>query len=350
MGKHGTSMELASPTLCAVIVTYGARGAMAAEVASRLSTTPNLQLVIIHNGPTSPRLIGDAQGIHQIDLVENLGSAGGYAKGIRTALELSCEYILLLDDDNAPESDTLSKLFSQLTMMSKTLDPSLCAVLAFRKGRFRLTAKGYGRAASSAFLGLDLSAAASSLIAKLRTTPTADSSPSDPWPLADALPLCAYGGLLAHRSLFSRIGLPREEMVLYADDHEYTRRITALGGQIRLVRDAAVEDIDLADERRALKSGRGLLAKTVDRLNAKRDFRLFYATRNHVWLGLDLSRSNQFKFYLNAVAYVTLLTLMAALLWRWPNYALLIDAIEDGLARRGGVRPDFPLPNLPVAP
>ena len=52
--------------------------------------------------------------------------------------------------------------------------------------------------------------------------------------------------MLAHRSLYQAIGLPLRELVLYADDTEYTRRITAMGGRLRLVTDALIDELELS--------------------------------------------------------------------------------------------------------
>ena len=43
---------------------------------------------------------------------ENLGGAGGFAYGIRAAVELGCEAVWIMDDDTLPEPDALAALLA----------------------------------------------------------------------------------------------------------------------------------------------------------------------------------------------------------------------------------------------
>ncbi|WP_204327509.1 hypothetical protein, partial [Stenotrophomonas maltophilia] len=57
-------------------------------------------------------------------------------------------------------------------------------------------------------------------------------------------PIAPYGGLLIPRCLLDKIGLPLEDMFLYIDDIEFSYRITSGGGNIFIVPDSKILDID----------------------------------------------------------------------------------------------------------
>jgi len=48
------------------------------------------------------------------------------------------------------------------------------------------------------------------------------------------------------RECVERVGYPREDLIVYADDREYTARICASGGRLVFVPDSVIEDIDLS--------------------------------------------------------------------------------------------------------
>lgn len=73
----------------------------------------DLSLIVVANNP-SASLVSDARTVYPeltlIENKENVGFAEGNNIGIRKALELQCEYIVLLNNDTLVSSDIISKL------------------------------------------------------------------------------------------------------------------------------------------------------------------------------------------------------------------------------------------------
>ncbi len=90
-------------------VTYGNRWKFLLQVADSVISDPFLyKLIIIDNASENKSEIDEFKNNHQnkIHIIRNdtnLGSAGGFAKGLEYARNLDCDYVLLLDDDNVPE-------------------------------------------------------------------------------------------------------------------------------------------------------------------------------------------------------------------------------------------------------
>ena len=127
----------------------------------------------------------------------NLGGAGGFQFGLRTALTLGCDYVWLMDDDSMPEPTALEELL-------KAAD----AVGAF----------GY---LSSKALWTDGSLCRMNVQRDLRLRNIVDfSAPRIPSGAA------TFVSLLIPAHVVQEVGLPIGEFFIWADDLEYTRRIS----------------------------------------------------------------------------------------------------------------------------
>jgi hypothetical protein len=140
------------------------------------------------------------------------------------------------------------------------------------------------------------------------------------------------------RTWIETVGLPDVRYFTYADDHEYTQRITRAGGRIFLCSDAEIEDLETSWNR-TRRRGPILfwdLAPTA---------RIYYGVRNRVALESSL-RSSGLLYGLNMVCGLGVYTLWAIAVGRRPNFLmrrlkLIVRAIGDGLAGRLGKRDDL---------
>lgn len=128
---------------------------------------------------------------------KNLGGAGGFQLGIRRAVEAGCEYVWVMDDDAMPEPTALEALmregeklgeFGWLSGKTLWTDGSLCRMNVQRDLRMRNLA--------------DLS--------------------------QERVPAGAatFVSLLIPSGVVGTVGLPIKEFFIWADDLEYTRRIS----------------------------------------------------------------------------------------------------------------------------
>ena len=100
-------------SVTAVVVTYN-RAALLTECLDAIAaqTTPHDRVVVVDNASTddTAALLSERTDVDAIRLAVNIGGAGGFAAGIKRALDGGCDAIWLLDDDTIPEPDCLAEL------------------------------------------------------------------------------------------------------------------------------------------------------------------------------------------------------------------------------------------------
>ena len=162
----------------------------------------------------------------------------GFAE-LEAALAEGAQYIWMMDDDNGPTAAAVRLLHEELARMADEVGLHRAAVLGFRPSQQEDIARGvpsrFAIQPRSSYFGFHVAQLPYKVWRRLPW-----GRPKGTPPRAIDLPFAPYGGMLAHRSLYQAIGVPLRELVLYADDTEYTRRITAKGGRLRLVTDALI--------------------------------------------------------------------------------------------------------------
>jgi GT2 family glycosyltransferase len=151
--------------------------------------------------------------------------------------------------------------------------------------------------------------------------------------------IAPYSGMYFHKSMVIKHGAPDERFVLYADDTEFSYRLTRSGGKILLVTGACITDLEPS------WSGKARFGNNFDTLLCSGDdFRAFYSTRNNAYYerwsrdgGDTLARK------INRFIFLTILRTRARMLHKQTRLALLRRAIAEGEAGRLGVSEAFPL-------
>jgi GT2 family glycosyltransferase len=276
--------------------------------------------------------------VQVIELDSNTGSANGYAVGIEAALNSGCDFIWLMDDDNAPTPGSFPLLKQRLIDCALRHGTDNTAVLGFRPTHQADVASGvptrFIAPPRSSYFGFHVR----QLPYKLwRRTPWGKPKPRPAQPLLE-LPFAYYGGLLGHADLFRRIGLPRRDLVLYADDTEYTFRIGALGGHLYLVPEAGLDDLENSWNIKARTSN---IYETY--LLGSSDLRAYYAARNQAWFDKNLWVTSPLMYRFNRWVFIRLLHFFARRHQRESRLALLLQAIRDGEAGSLGMNRAYPL-------
>lgn len=321
-------------------VTYGDRLKYLTELLDRaLGEERVLQAVVVNNAAISDvsRLKAKwGNRVVIVDLDRNTGSANGYAVGIRTALNLGAECIWLMDDDNAPAKGTVDILQRELVRLSKEVGIERAAVLGFRRSRMKaLPDLQRNFAPRSNFVGFHIAEIPNKFL-KLLGRSSVDHRVA--LQMID-VPYSPYGGFLAHRKAFERLGVPKSDLVLYADDWEYTMRLTKNGGKIRLVPHAAIDDLEASWTHSRKRSN-----VFFQSLVFGSDFQAYYTFRNHVWLNRNLQCASVFVYCLNKLVFLFLLSAFALALRKKQRFDVIRRAIFDGEQGSLGVNPNFPLP------
>ena len=189
--------------IAAVVVTHNRRALLARCVECLLrQTAPDMDIWVIDNASTDGTaqmlapMVRDGR-IHYANTGKNLGGAGGFEYGVRLAAARGYEYIWLMDDDSMPEPTALEALlraadelgdFGYLSGKTLWTDGSICRMNIQR----------------------DL---------KLRNI-------TDFTPARIPSGAATFVSLLVPVRVVRAVGLPIGAFFIWADDLEYTRRIS----------------------------------------------------------------------------------------------------------------------------
>ena len=326
-----------------VTLTYGNRLCYLKALIQRSLASPLIERVIVVNNASRADLeslkTSWPQQIELIDLPLNTGSANGYKVGIEAALKCGAPYIWLMDDDNAPTPGAIDALHHRLHECEQQVGRDKAAVIGFRPGHQADIAAGvphrYAVQWRSSCFGFHIA----QLPYKVwRRLPWGKPQPKREQEPLVKLPFTTYGGLLAHRSLFEKIGYPLGELMLYADDTEYTWRITASGGQIFLVTEALLDDLE---DSWNIKARTNNIYETF--LLGNSDLRAYYTARNQAWFDKHVWAASNWLYLLNRSLFLFLLRYVARRKGSADRLNLIEQAMRDGESGRLGMHESYPL-------
>ena len=130
-----------------------------------------------------------------------------------------------------------------------------------------------------------------------------------------------------HKRLIDTIGYPNENFYLYADDHEWSYRITKSGGDIYLILDSLIEDIDTSWN---ISKNR---KKSFELIAERNKLRMYYSIRNRVFFESTNLVTNHLIYRINIFIFSCLVKLADK---TRQNYKIFKQAIIDGLSGRLG--------------
>lgn len=189
-------------SVCAVIVTYN-RQAKLVECLNRLKASAEQpeRVLIVDNASSdgTPELVRNL--FPEFDLLvldSNIGGAGGFEAGMRRAYASGYEYVWLFDDDAYMERDCL-KLLLEHAPQADVLVPIQIDQAGRRYGVYRW---------DNGSVEVDKAAGPAAVI---------------------DIDIFAFVGPLIKRSVIEKIGFPRVDFFISADDIEYALRIKNAG-------------------------------------------------------------------------------------------------------------------------
>jgi GT2 family glycosyltransferase len=325
-----------------VTVTYGRRWHLLRQVLTSALDQGVGGAVVVDNAShdaillDSKKEFGDI--VRVIELPANSGSANGYKVGIVEALKTSAEYLWLMDDDNRPQPGALKALLGAYSKLQATLPADRLALLSFRPEHQPDIAAGvplhrcYPRPGS--FFGFHLF----DVPYKLWRRTLLGKPKQRLLPECIPVPAAPYSGFFCHRSVIERIGLPMTELVLYADDTEYTSRLTRCSdGQIFLVPASRIDDLETSWNTKSQFS-----SSCLGWLCGNSDFRAFYGARNQSHIETMCNKHKIIRG-LNRNTYLGVMAVTAVLKKRTARFRLLLNAIRHGETAQLGVDERFPL-------
>ena len=321
-----------------VTVTYGRRWHLLQQVLDSAFEQGAAEAIVIDNGSQDDiaTLAHERHGakVRIVQMGRNTGSAKAFHVGITEAAASPARFILLLDDDNKLEPGALDALLAAHEKTRREQANRLLIVLGFRPGnQFEIAAGAKRRILPrNAFLGFDLTQVPDRLWRRLRP------ARKGPVPAFAQLDVAPYGGMLFDKALIAEIGLPNPDFVLYADDTEFSYRVTKRGGQLLLVTGARVSDIETSWN---LKASQG--SAFAKWLQGGSDLSSYYALRNRVCF--ETHHVDHFAAWrwLNRLVFLTALRWTSRRLGTSQRLALLLQAVRDGESRQLGVKPGLEL-------
>lgn len=195
----------------------------------RVIVVDNASSIEIAERLNNPPLISHAA-IDYFRLKVNTGGSGGFHNGISRALELKFDWIWLMDDDACPAPEALNNL------LRSSPDPNsiyAAVALANRGDPFELV---------------------------WPITPVGGEWRGKTWTHANELPSTPvtvinspFIGMLIHRDLLARIGLPDKDFFISSEDGELCARAWKAGARVQLVPTAIVRHPPIS--RRCLRFG-----------------------------------------------------------------------------------------------
>ena len=195
-------------TKCAeVVVTYNRKALLQENLTALLGQTfDDHDILVIDNASTDGtremvQSMADPR-IKYHNTGKNLGGAGGFAYGMRVALEDGYRYAWLMDDDSVPEPDALESLVRKAEMLGDGFS-FLASLVCWTDGN--LFPMNFPR--------LDHE--------QVIHTPTKYAKEQHLLPIG----VSSFVGCFVDLKVARKVGLPIADFFIYADDVEYTHRL-----------------------------------------------------------------------------------------------------------------------------
>lgn len=225
--------------------------------------------------------------IKYIRLPENIGGAGGFYEGVKTAHHDSYDWIWIMDDDALPTESCLEKLEPYydekdtvaLASLKVDLDNN---VLYHHRGYFNFT---HGLPIQEHITEEDIQKECADI------------------------DMASFVGLLIKSTAVTEIGYPKKEFFIHVDDLEYCIRLRN-EGKIKLITKSIIKHAEGSVQGTYKKT---FLNKQVNRRPYEKLWINYYMQRNLIWLGRQYSQ-NKKSLYMTILKNY-LMTIMGIILF-----------------------------------
>ena len=324
--------------ICSVIVTYGDRFHLLKQVINACFKEGVDKVIVVDNASTksSKKQLQEFEKQNKnklkvIYLDKNTGSAGGYKRGLEEAYKCKeCEFIWLLDDDNEPQKNSLKILKEFWNKLDEEDKEEKIALLSYRPDRIQYKEAimtnnpnlVLGR--KNSFLGFHIFDLPKKVVRLMKRKFGIKTFKEYENIKTGKVAVAPYGGMFFNKKIIDKVGYPREEFFVYADDHEWSYRITKNGGEIFLVLDSELKDID--------KSW-NIASSVIESFDKGSNFRIYYSTRNRIFFEKQNLITNKIIYFINMWLYKKRLQL---LMKNKDNFKVFKKAMNDGLKNKLG--------------
>jgi GT2 family glycosyltransferase len=225
-------MENKKETVCAIVVTYNRKKLLKECLDAILAQTHPLDsIIVIDNASTdgTPEFLKENgylknKKIDYVRLSENNGGAGGFHEGVKRGYEKGFDWLWLMDDDVRADYECL-KIIMNFRDKIKVIVPTRISI----------------------DLKLEEFAAVKYNLKNPFILDSREVSIIDKYKIFDNLPSSvfvedfSFEGPLIHKSIVEKIGYPKKDFFIFADDTDYSFKIRyGIKEKILLVRDAKI--------------------------------------------------------------------------------------------------------------
>lgn len=277
--------------IVAVVVTYGRRFDFLRKTINSLVKQNQIKKIVIVQNGNDYDLIGlmkEKSKVHVIRNEKNLGSAGGFKKGMNyiSGVKFNDYNVLVLDDDNVLDEEAIAELniaekdFNGVKHIWSLFRPNVQSEDSFDKS----TEKTIDSLANT-INGFTIEHVFNEKKGEVKRL----------FPKVNSLIVAPYSGLFFPQFLLTTVGLPDSSFYLYSDDIDFTLRISQAGFKILQSKNARCYDQSVAwqvlDE--SNHKSRGAFFSTSE------IYRPLYTYRNEVFISFHRLCTNKIMTYIN---------------------------------------------------
>ncbi|UTO04339.1 glycosyltransferase [Moraxella sp. FZLJ2107] len=241
--------------IAVVITTYNSAKYIGRLIDKLLSQSYLARRIIIVDNNSSDNTCSIINGyhndkIHLHQLGANLGGAGGFATGFEIAKNSDCDYIVSLDDDAYPASDTF---IADMVQITEQHDYDVISALVVDSDNHELAAYEY-----------QVNGVKHTKIGDIQKVSLLDND------------IKLFNGVLFDKKVVEKVGIPRAEFFIRGDEQEYKMRILHAGFKTAIFTQATIYHPTSVNEYFYIKG------KRYHHLDSP--FKLFYSTRNQAYM------------------------------------------------------------------
>ncbi|WP_436514763.1 glycosyltransferase family 2 protein [Ekhidna sp. To15] len=320
-----------------MILTYGGREFIF-EVLDYLNGLKEvMDIVVVSNGQIFRTTKDLNPNLHIINTPKNIGSAAGYSIGLDKAKEIKNKFTWLLDDDNLPEKDALYQL------LKVWYDNNFCskthpvALQCFRTSQF-----AYKNLFGSQELNLLPRKNAFMCFHFKRILRIFFNRINPPlyskqfkkkilYPSNAAF----YGGLFVKTKTLFAIPPPESKYFMYIDDIEFTNNIKRMGGEIFVVTNSVINDLDYSLD---LDSKRKFLYHPI--LDFSTNLKAFHFSKNIYYFTISRLVTNRIVYEINKVIFMAIIRTFTIIRKKKYRFRVFLAGLRSGAELFESVKPN----------
>jgi len=294
--------------IAAVVVTYNRLNLLKECINAIRNQTHRVDDIIVVNNSSTDGTLEWLEEQKDLTVItqENLGGAGGFYTGIKTAYEKGYDWIWCMDDDAEPKKDALEEL--SLHSTGKDVVALGCSVVS-----------PSGNIAINHRAKISLKQCFPSILVPLDS--------KEYQKRVVEIDAASFVGLFIKRDAIKNIGFPKIEFFINYDDIEYCIRLRSVG-KILLIPSSVIVHKEAAKR----WINKNFLGRESPRVEFHKFWLSYYIVRNFVWLGKRHSEDKTlfyFQMVKSMVRYIFGIVLYDDNKYR--RLRLVLNAYADGL-------------------